>query len=341
MKIKFWLLYYSVVLIFSILSAILMKYNQTGKAFVPEAILVVATIFTISVLGGHLAIYFKNKADRLSHSELHKKIIPGFIIFLVCIFLISNIIVTLGVFVWYIINDIELNTFLPNLFKYELSYANKNLFIWLMIISILFFYVLWRISSKKEQNLREENLKFKYQTLKSQINPHFLFNNLNTLSELVYEDAKKADGYIQKLSEIYRYLIENEETKLIELEKEINFVKKYFSLQKERYNDKILLNISIPDLEDYKIIPISLQSLIENAIKHNSYSQDMPLIINITRDNDDIVISNNIQRKNIIKNSTKTGLQNLKERVRLILDKELIFKEENNSFVVKMPVIKT
>jgi len=318
-----------------------MKYNQTGKAFVPEAILVVATIFTISVLGGHLAIYFKNKADRLSHSELHKKIIPGFIIFLVCIFLISNIIVTLGVFVWYIINDIELNTFLPNLFKYELSYANKNLFIWLMIISILFFYVLWRISSKKEQNLREENLKFKYQTLKSQINPHFLFNNLNTLSELVYEDAKKADGYIQKLSEIYRYLIENEETKLIELEKEINFVKKYFSLQKERYNDKILLNISIPDLEDYKIIPISLQSLIENAIKHNSYSQDMPLIINITRDNDDIVISNNIQRKNIIKNSTKTGLQNLKERVRLILDKELIFKEENNSFVVKMPVIKT
>jgi len=341
MKIKFWLLYYSVVLIFSILSAILMKYNQTGKAFVPEAILVVATIFTISVLGGHLAIYFKNKADRLSHSELHKKIIPGFIIFLVCIFLISNIVVTLGVFVWYIINDIELNTFLPNLFKYELSYANKNLFIWLMIISILFFYVLWRISSKKEQNLREENLKFKYQTLKSQINPHFLFNNLNTLSELVYEDAKKADDYIQKLSEIYRYLIENEETKLIELEKEINFVKKYFSLQKERYNDKILLNISIPDLEDYKIIPISLQSLIENAIKHNSYSQDMPLIINITRDNDDIVISNNIQRKNIIKNSTKTGLQNLKERVRLILDKELIFKEENNSFVVKMPVIKT
>jgi LytS/YehU family sensor histidine kinase len=318
-----------------------MKYNQTGSAFVPETILAAATIFTISILGGLLAIYFKNKADRLSHSELHKKIIPGFIIFLVYIFLISNIVVTLGVFVWYIINDMELNTFLPNLFKYELSYANKNLFIWLMIISILFFYVLWRISSKKEQNLREENLKFKYQTLKSQINPHFLFNNLNTLSELVYEDAKKADDYIQKLSEIYRYLIENEETKLIELEKEIDFVKKYFSLQKERYNDKILLNISIPNLEDYKIIPISLQSLIENAIKHNSYSHDMPLIISITRDNDDIVISNNIQRKNIIKNSTKTGLQNLKERVRLILDKELIFKEENNSFVVKMPVIKT
>jgi LytS/YehU family sensor histidine kinase len=112
-------------------------------------------------------------------------------------------------------------------------------------------------------------------------------------------------------------------------------------LQKERYNDKVLLNINIPDLEEYKIIPISLQSLIENAIKHNSYSQNMPLKINITRDNDDIIISNNIQRKNIIENSTKIGLQNLKERVRLILDKELIFKEENDSFIVIMPVVKT
>jgi LytS/YehU family sensor histidine kinase len=208
-----------------------------------------------------------------------------------------------------------------------------------MIISIIFFFILWKNSSKKEQNLREENLKFRYQTLKSQINPHFLFNNLNTLSELVYEDAKKADDYIQKLSRIYRYLIENEETKLIELEKEIDFVKEYFSLQKERYMDKILLNINIPNIRDYKIIPISLQSLVENAIKHNSYSSDMPLIINITRNNNYIVVSNNLQKKNIIERSMKTGLQNLKERVRLILDKELIFKEENDSFIVKIPVI--
>ena len=117
------------------------------------------------------------------------------------------------------------------------------------------------------------------------------------------------------------------------------FVKKYFSLQKERYKDKISLNINISNIEDYKIIPISLQSLIENAIKHNSCSQEMPLIINIMRDHDDIVISNNIQRKNIIESSTKTGLQNLKERVQLILDKELIFKEENKSFTVKIPII--
>ncbi len=117
-------MYYPVVLVFSILSAILMKYNQTGNALVPETILTASVIFTISILGGHLAIYFKNKAAKLSHSELNKKIIPGFIIFLVSIFVIANIVVSLGGLVWHLANDMELNNFLPNLFKYDLSYAN-------------------------------------------------------------------------------------------------------------------------------------------------------------------------------------------------------------------------
>jgi len=234
-KIIFWLVYYPAVLLFSILSAMLMKYNQTGSAFVPETILAAATIFTISILGGHLAIYFKNKAAKLSHSELNKKIIPGFIIFLVCIFIIANIVVSLGVFVWFIVIGRDLNNFFPHLFKYELSHANKDLFVWFMFFSIAFFYVLWKKSSKKEQNLREENLKFRYQTLKSQINPHFLFNNLNTLSELIYEDAKKADGYIQKLSGVYRYLIENEETELIELEKEIEMRIRILKIEEIEY----------------------------------------------------------------------------------------------------------
>jgi two-component system LytT family sensor kinase len=340
-NINFWLLYYPVVLTFSILSAMFIRYNLNGEAFVPETILTASVIFTISILGGHLAIYFKNRAAELSHSVLNKKIVGGFIIFLVCIFIIVNFVVSLGGFVWYVVNGMDLNNFLPNLFKYDLSYANKSLFIWLMLISIAFFYVLWRMSSKKEQKLQEENLKFRYQTLKSQVNPHFLFNSFNTLSELVFEDAKKADSYIQKLSAIYRYVIENEETELIELEKEIDFVKEYFGLQKERYKDKISLNINISDTSNYKIVPLSLQLLVENAVKHNSASVDSPLIINILRDSNEVVVSNNIQKRNIIEGSTKTGLQNLKERVRLSINKELIFKEENNSFIVKIPIYNT
>lgn len=337
-KLKFWLWYHVGILLVSIFSGMIMKYNQTGKAFVPETILAAATIFALSALGGYLAIFLVNRAARLSHSELRKRIVPYFLVFLISVFVISNLVVSLGVFIWYIVNGLDLNAFLPNLFKYELRFADRNLFFWLMFFSIAFFYVLWRKSDKKEQTLREENLKNRYQTLKSQVNPHFLFNSLNTLSELVYEDAKKADNYIQKLSGIYRYILENEETDMISLKDELEFVNQYFNLQKERDNGKIFLKINVPEAAEYKIIPVSLQLLVENALKHNSMSLEKPLVINIVKSDDYIVVSNTIQRKNIMESSTQTGLSNLKERVSLIMGRDLIINEEANQFVVKLPI---
>lgn len=337
-KLKFWLWYHVGILLLSIFSGMIMKYNQTGKAFVPETILAAATIFTLSALCGYFAIYLVNRAARLSHSELRKKIVPFFIIFLVSVFVISNLVVSFGVFIWYIVNGLDMNVFLPNLFKFELRYADRNLFFWLMFFSIAFFYVLWRKSDKKEQSLREENLKNRYQTLKSQVNPHFLFNSLNTLSELVYVDAKKADNYIQKLSGIYRYILENEETDLISLKNELEFVNQYFNLQKERDNGKISLEIDVPETAEYKIIPVSLQLLVENALKHNSMSMEKPLTIKIFKNDDYLVVSNTIQRKTIMENSTQTGLSNLKERVSLIMGRDLTINEEANQFVVKLPI---
>ena len=337
-KTTFLLIYYPAVLLFSILSAMLMKYTQTGKALVPTTILAASIIFAICILGTHLTFYFVNKASKLSHLEFNKKIIPGFIIYVVCMFLIANLIISLGVFIWYLINDFDLSNYLHNLFTLELPYANRNLVIWLILFSIVFFYTLWKKSSKKEQSLREENLKFRYQSLKSQVNPHFLFNSFNTLSELIYSDAKKADKYLQKLSSIYRHILENEEKDLIPLEDELNFVRQYFNLQKERDNDKIILSIDIKDPERFKIIPVSLQLLIENALKHNSISYEKPLQIKIIKENDYIVVSNNIQRKNILGNSTGKGLQNLSERVKSILNKELIVIENDCMFIVKLPI---
>jgi LytS/YehU family sensor histidine kinase len=194
------------------------------------------------------------------------------------------------------------------------------------------------MSTKKEQALHEENLKFRYQTLKSQVNPHFLFNSFNTLSELIYSDAKKADNYLQKLSGIYRHILENEEKDLIPLEDDLNFVQQYFSLQKERDDDKIFLSLDIKDTKGCKIMPVSLQLLVENALKHNSFSYEKPLQIKITKENDYIIVSNNIQRKNILGNSTRKGLQNLSDRVKLILNKELIVSENDDMFIVKLPL---
>lgn len=336
----FWLVYHFGILVLSIISAMIMKYNQTGKTFVPETILVVATIFTISALGGYFGVYIFNRLAKLSHKELNKKIVPAFFLFLVAIFIIANIVVSLGVFIWYIVKGIDLNTFFSNLYRLELYPANKSLSLWLVLFSLVFFYSLWKKSSGKEQMLREDNLKYKYRNLKSQVNPHFLFNSLNTLSELVYYDAKKADNYIQKLSGIYRYILENEETDLVSLNDELDFIRQYFNLQKERDNDKIFMDIDVNKEEEYQIIPVSLQLLVENALKHNSMSRDKPLVVKISNNDDYIVVSNNIQRKNTLETSTQTGLSNLKERVKLIMGRELIVKEDANQFVVKLPIIR-
>ena len=338
-KIRFWLWYHVGMLLFSILTAMWMKYNQTGKAFVPETILAASTLFIMYITIGYIAIYFINKGNKLTHPELNKKIVPGFLLFIALTFIIANLVISLGVFIWFLAKGMDLHGFFHHLFNQELNYANKKLFVWLLFFAIAFFYVLWRKSAQKEQTLREENLKYRYQTLKSQVNPHFLFNSLNTLSELLYSDVKRADNFLQKLSGIYRYVLENEEKDLIPLSEELGFVRQYFNLQKERDNDKIFLEIDFTDAGDYKVIPVSLQQLIENALKHNIRSREKPLIIKISFDRDFIVVSNTVQRKTILENSTQTGLSNLKERVRLITGRELIVNEQNDQFVIKLPLV--
>ena len=335
----FWASYHIGLLIFSAIVAMLMKYLQTGNALHPTVIVVFSTIFLLSAGIGYLAIFMVKKAEGYNQIQINKKIIPALLLFYIIAYLIANLSITIGVFGWFLYSGRDLSEFWPHLFQYELNYAGGQFLMWLLFFTIAFFYVLWQKSVKKEQKLREENLKFKYRNLKSQVNPHFLFNSLNTLSEIVYEDSKKADNYIQKLAGIYRYILENEDTDLIPLDKEIEFVKQYFSLQKERDNDKILMDIDIYDAGRFKVIPVSLQILVENALKHNSMTQENPLKIQIYYSNGYVVVSNIIQKKNIFESSPQTGLSNLKERVKLIVGKELIVGRDNNHFLVKLPVI--
>jgi sensor histidine kinase YesM len=287
---------------------------------------------------GYLVIYTVNKAKKYNQSQINKWIIPALLIFYVAVFLIANISVTIGVFGWLIYSGTSLEGFWKNLFNNELNFASSNLFWYLIFFTIAFFYILWQKSIKKEQKLYEENLKYRYNTLKSQVNPHFLFNSLNALSELVYIDAKKSDSYIQTLSSIYRYVLENEETELIELEQELEFVKQYFSLQLMRDEGKIVLEIDIEQPEGIKIIPVSLQLLIENALKHNAISKEKPLKISVSLKHDCIVVSNPIQKKSILENSTQIGLSNLNDRTKILFGSEMRISNENNCFTVKLPI---
>ncbi|MDH8701521.1 two-component system LytT family sensor kinase [Dysgonomonadaceae bacterium PH5-43] len=296
---------------------------------------------------------FKGYSER-PPEEQKKRFIPTILLFflgtIVITFLITFIFLPLFSHIIYAVpflfNAIDKeNIIFPDFvellgpFHFELIFSHSNFLILFIILPLFLLYNLWTQSINKEKKLQEENLKYKYRTLKTQINPHFLFNSLNTLSEIVYIDAKKADNYTQKLAGVYRFILDNEDVDLLPLTKELEFVKEYFSLQKERNEDKIVLNINIDNPQNYKIIPISLQILIENALKHNSASKEQPLTIDVFIEEGFIIVKNNLQKKTILDNSSGTGLANLKERAKLIMNKEMIIVQDNNQFVVKLPVI--
>lgn len=336
---SFWLLYLIVLIPFSVIVGMLMKYNQTGNALHPTVVIPIFVIFLMSASIGSLILFMINKAKKYNQSQINKLIVPALLIFYAAAFLMANLSVAIGDLGWFVFTGKDLLGFWPSL-KLDLSFANGRFYVWLMFFTIAFFYILWQKSSKKEQKLIEENLKHRYNTLKSQVNPHFLFNSLNILSELVYVDAKKSDNYIQTLSSIYRYVLENEENDLIDLEKEIEFVKQYFSLQQVRDEGKISLEIDIVEPKGIKIIPVSLQILIENALKHNVISHEKPLKIRISLNNNYIVVSNPIQKKSILEHSIQIGLSNLKDRAKIIMGSELEIRNESNNFTVKLPIQK-
>jgi two-component system, LytTR family, sensor kinase len=327
-------------IIFSIVFSLLFKWGQTGNPFKAETIMYGTIILLNILITGSIAYGTFRKFSKKTSIQFEKNVIPAFVSFVLFALIVSLSLVSIGVYSLYLIKGYDTTNFVDHLFKVEFTGALKQFLVWILIGSIFFFYIIWRKAIEREQLLREENLKYKYRNLKSQVNPHFLFNSLNTLSELVYDDAKKADNYIQKLSGIYRYILENEETDLISLKKELEFVQQYFNLQKERDNDKIFLEIHVHGEEEFKVIPVSLQLLVENALNHNSMSRDKPLLVKIFNSDDYIVVSNIIQRKNILENSTRMGLSNLKERVSLIMGRELIVNEDINQFVVKLPIIR-
>jgi len=237
------------------------------------------------------------------------------------------------------------NAQLSEIFEQFLSRELKRfLFSWILSISIAsvaFFYMEWNNSLKREQKLREEKLIFRYETLKNQVNPHFLFNSLNTLSSLIPKDPELSERFISKFSTIYRYILEKADRDMVRLSEEIEFIENYFFLQKIRDDGKINLHIEVDHPEAYQTLPISLQLLVENAFKHNAATHENPLNIRIYLENDNIlIVENNVQKKMILESSSKVGLKNLGERISLMMNKQLFIEESPEKFLVKLPIMK-
>jgi sensor histidine kinase YesM len=258
--------------------------------------------------------------------------------FYLIVLLIATVVLFSIVFITMTMGNQNFNDVIQHFYQQELRGFLISMLIGISIGSLVFFFMEWNSSLKREQKLREEKLIFQYETLKNQVNPHFLFNSLNTLSSLVAKDADLSEKFIHKLSSIYRYILENRDVDFINLTREIQFVKDYFFLQKIRDDGKIELELPSTNMKDFEILPISIQLLVENALKHNSATKDKPLKIRIALEGDLVVVQNNLQPKTQVNGSSKVGLKNLRERIELVMGRKVFIEPSKDSFIVKVPV---
>ena len=220
---------------------------------------------------------------------------------------------------------------------------------WFQILTSLsiavLLYLFIRYRDRRIRNidrLKKEAIEFQFEMLKSQVNPHFLFNSFNTLIAIIEEDQKTAVSYVEKLSEFFRSIVAYRDKDLIPLREEISLLNNYFFLQKKRYGQHLSLNIKIDDysLSAMQIPPLTLQLLAENAIKHNAVSKESPMEIEIFTESSNIIVQNNMNPKLLSEKSSGMGLQNITNRFKLLTDETVEIKNDGKTFSVKIPLIK-
>jgi len=202
------------------------------------------------------------------------------------------------------------------------------------------FLLEWRKSAIEAEQLKTQQYAQQYQTLKDQLNPHFLFNSFNVLSNLVYDNPDTAARFIRQLSKIYRYVLEVQQKKLVALSGEVEFAENFLSLQKIRFEEGLSYTIRVDNAQDLYLPPLSLQMLLENAIKHNIASMANPLHVEITMENRELIVKNNLQLKSSLsEESTGIGLANIQKRYELLSEKTIFIDETGGFFVVRLPLL--
>jgi hypothetical protein len=215
------------------------------------------------------------------------------------------------------------------------------MFLSLLIGNAVLFFKKWKESTIQQEELKRAHLALQYQSLKDQVRPHFLFNSLSSLATLINTDTEKATQFVHKLSDVYRYVLEQRESELAPLRDELQFMEDYVFLQKIRFGDNLQVE-SKPDLDPGRmVIPLSIQMLVDNAIKHNEISREYPLQITITSTaKGHVIVKNRLQRKEVSEASLGTGLENLRKQIAWFSDDPLLVQEEKEAFIVRMPTFR-
>lgn len=210
----------------------------------------------------------------------------------------------------------------------------------ILIVHLVYFYKEFQENKVKEQKIIAGTANAKFESLKNQIDPHFLFNSLNVLSSLIEENPENAQKFTTSLSKIYRYVLEQKDKELILLNEELNFAKTYMNLLKMRFENSLTYEILVEDIDpEAKVVPLSLQLLLENTVKHNIISEQKPLKILIYITSNYLCIQNDYQKKEILENRQGVGLQNIINRYGIITNRKVLVEKTENYFTVKIPIL--
>ncbi|WP_375444196.1 sensor histidine kinase [uncultured Fibrella sp.] len=209
-----------------------------------------------------------------------------------------------------------------------------------LVYEAIYFFEAWKLNVRKTESLARESVQSQLAVLKNQLDPHFLFNSMNTLAALIDDENIDAQQYLERLSDVYRYVLVSRTKNTVLLEEEIAFVDAYVYLNKIRFRDNLQVDKQLsPEAYGQYVTPLSLQMLIENAIKHNVVSKESPLTIRIQQEGDQLVVANNIQEKTILEKSTRVGLQNIINRYSLLTDRQVEVVRQGGLFTVKIPLL--
>jgi sensor histidine kinase YesM len=269
--------------------------------------------------------------------ELKSKPLRKFILGIIVMLIYTVIAVILVEFLWFITWEGG------NLFEFK--FPDFQLIVILVGVTFIVGFALTikeYITEKKKVLIREEKLKteiikLQYETLKNQVNPHFLFNSLNALTSLVAENDEAVE-FIKNLADVYRYVLEHKDKELVDVERELAFVSAYLYLHQIRFGKNLEINICKAPTRKL-VAPLAVQMLVENAIKHNEISFDSPLKIVIFEENNFLVVENNLQLKSMVGNSSKIGLENIKLRYSYLTDIPIVSGVVDGKFIVKIPLM--
>jgi two-component system LytT family sensor kinase len=263
-----------------------------------------------------------------------KRLIVQFIVTIVFSLIVIVFAILLSGFFWHqkITSDFFLET---GAFMVKIAFL--FVFLGTLIANAIMFFKNWKEAAVQQEKLKREQLALQYETLKSQVNPHFLFNNLNSLTSLISTNPDKAIDFVKKLSEVYRYVLDQKDHELVDLETELKFLESYIYLQKIRFESNLDVQINV-NAGKFKVIPLSVQMLVENAIKHNEISDKNPLSIRIFSTDDYLIVENRLQKKAGSEGSG-SGIQNIKDRYEFFTSKKVIISENNEKFAVSIPLL--